>query len=327
MRLKFLLITIAVLGLLGTTYLNNKTRSYLMQEDKIPSQNINIYQPKVVIAVGDIACDPSDKNLGKSDLCQMEATYNIAAKKNPEAVLTLGDLQYNDGSLDKFQSVYDKSWGKFKSSTYPTPGNHEYITSQASGYFDYFNGINSLTGRGGERTQGYYSFNIGSWHLVSLNSNCSAVDGCNEGSPQYLWLQKDLERNSRKCTLAFWHHPHFTSGNYAYDYSTQDRSVSFWHLLDKSSADVILNGHDHIYERFAKQDSNGSKAMDGIRQFTVGTGGKTLYEIKNRHSNSEVVDNKNYGVLVLKLYLQAYRWEFITGDNKVIDSGSSRCSV
>jgi len=276
-----------------------------------------------IAAVGDIACDPTDKHFSGADTnyCQMERTHALLTALNPETVLALGDLQYENGAADKFLASYDKSWGKIKSKTYPAPGNHEYNTSGAAGYYGYFGD------RAGGSSKGYYSFDVGNWHLVSLNSNCDEVGGCNSGSPQYQWLQQDLKDNPKACTLAYWHHPRFTSGRYSADQPSADRTGGFWQALRDRRTDVALAGHDHLYERFAPQNPDGQADPDGIRHFTVGTGGKVLYKKGSLKSNSEVLIDNQFGVLVLDLYSKAYRWQFISIDNKVLDSGYQQCVV
>ena len=286
-------------------------------------QSLTNPKAKKIVAVGDIVCDPKDpyllvKNFG---YCQDTETYSTAAKINPDAVLALGDLQYNDGALDKFPSRYDKSWGQLKSITYPVAGNHEYGTPDAAGYFNYFDT------RAGDPDKGYYSFDIGEWHFIALNSNCDQIGGCGEGSRQLQWLKQDLARNnSRQCSIAFWHHPRFTSGKYSTESSSRNLSSAFWAELIRSRADVVFNGHDHLYERFSPQNSAGEADINGLRQFTVGTGGKSLYKKKLTAPNSEVLIDDSYGVLVIELYSKAYRWQFISTENKVLDSGTQSCT-
>ncbi|HLB66711.1 MAG TPA: metallophosphoesterase [Candidatus Saccharimonadales bacterium] len=276
-----------------------------------------------IVAVGDIVCDPGDpyrlvKNLG---YCQDEATYQLTVKIDPDAVLALGDLQYNDGTLDKFKSHYNKSWGQLKSITYPVAGNHEYVTNGASGYFSYFGN------RAGEPDKGYYSFDISTWHFIVLNSNCAQISGCGESSQQLEWLKQDLAASTRQaCVAAFWHHPRFTSGKYLTDSASRNLSSAFWVELVNNHVEVVLNGHDHIYERFALQNSAGEADQKGPRQFTVGTGGKELYKRKAVVPNSEVLIDDSFGVLVIDLYLKAYRWQFISTEGKILDSGSQKCT-
>jgi hypothetical protein len=325
-NLELFLITLAILGVVGTTLITFKTREYLDKKTVIPQDDLQVYQPKTVVAVGDIVCDPADAAISDSK-CQMEKTYELAAGQKPSAVLALGDLQYNNGTFDKFQAAYSKSWGQLKEITYPAAGNHEYGTTGASGYFDYFNGVDSSTGRAGDRSSGYYSFNLGFWHAISLNANCEKVGGCSEGSAQYQWLKKDLENNkTRRCTLAFWHQPHFSSGPHGAEAADTARSVPFWDLLYANHADLVLNGHDHLYERFSKQDPNGKTTTTGLRQFTVGTGGGSLYSVSKPIANSEKTFI-GFGILTLKLYKQAYQWAFLSTQNQIIDSGTERCNI
>ena len=199
-----------------------------------------------------------------------------------------------------------------KSITRPVPGNHEYNngsgtdcdpTGNAAGYYGYFGAA------AGDPTKGYYSYNVGGWHLIALNSNCSNVGGCGANSAQVQWLRQDLAANPAKCTLAYWHHPLFTSG----EYSPGITSVRpLFQALYDYDADVVLNGHDHNYERFAPQTANGvSDTTRGVRQFIVGTGGKSLYSPQTPIANSDVRNNSAYGVLKLTLHQISYEWEFV----------------
>ena len=214
----------------------------------------------VIAAAGDIACDPSNSNFnggqGKSGACQQLATYTVLQQINPVAVLALGDNQYYCGGYQAFLNSYALSWGQLLSKTYPSVGNHEYLTSggtgcdssnqNAAGYWRYYAGAADE----GNAGQGWYSFDVGSWHLIALNSNCSQAGGCGTGSPQYNWLAADLAAHPHQCLLAYWHIPLFSSGGRA-----NQNSHSFWNLLYAAHADVVLNGHDHIYERFARADA------------------------------------------------------------------------
>ena len=235
----------------------------------------------VIAAAGDIACDPASPNFnggnGTTTACRQKYTSDLLVNANLAAVLNLGDAQYECGSLQAFMQSYDLSWGRVKSITYPVVGNHEYQTTGgvdcttanagATGYFDYFGSA------AGTRGQGYYSYDIGAWHIVALNSNCAEVGGCDASSPQGQWLQADLSTHTNMCTLAYFHHPLFSSGTHA-----SSNSLPFWQLLYQYNADLILNGHDHLYERFAPQSPNGmADPINGIRQFTIGTGGGGLH--------------------------------------------------
>ena len=264
----------------------------------------------VVVAAGDIAdCAREDD----------EATARLVGRIEG-TVLTLGDHAYPDGSAENFAECYEPSWGRFKARTLPSPGNHEYETAGASGYFDYFG---SAAGDPGE---GYYSYDVGSWHIVALNSNCGEGEiRCGPGSPQGRWLEEDLAANDEEaCTLAYFHHPLFTSGSYR---PGIERVEHLWEILYAAGVDVVLNGHDHNYQRFAPQDPGGSAdPEDGIRQFVVGTGGRSLYQISHPIANTEVYIDDTFGVLELTLHPKRYDWEFVSVNGEVFsDSGVARC--
>ncbi|HET6622980.1 MAG TPA: Calx-beta domain-containing protein, partial [Gaiellaceae bacterium] len=200
-----------------------------------------------VAAAGDVACDPESDAFegGRGDglECRQRATSDLLVRKRYAAVLALGDLQYEDATRAKFGASYDPSWGRLRSITRPVPGNHEYRTDGADGYFGYFGAA------AGDPAKGYYSYDLGGWHLVALNSSCSEVGGCGAGSRQERWLRADLAASSAPCTLAYWHHPRFSSGSHGSDPSYE----AFWRALYEAGADVVLVGHDHDYERFAPQ--------------------------------------------------------------------------
>jgi hypothetical protein len=274
----------------------------------------------VIAAAGDIACDPDSKYFnnaqGTDTYCRMKATSDLLIDKGLTAVLPLGDNQYEYGRFAAYQKSYNPTWGRVKSITYPTIGNHEYYGNSAD-YFNYFGKI------AGDPQKGYYSYNIGNWHLISLNSNCSKIGGCNSNSPQLKWLKEDLAKNKSLCTLAYWHHPRFSSGQHGSDKTYDD----FWQVLYAAGVDIVLNGHDHHYERFALQSPQGKPdSQEGIRQFVVGTGGKNLYRIMQLQANSEVSNNETYGVLKLTLHPRSYDWEFVPiAGQTFTDKGSESC--
>jgi hypothetical protein len=239
------------------------------------------------------------------------------------AILAPGDLQYEDGQLWKFQQSFDPSWGRLKPLIRPVPGNHEYRDPAAPGYFDYFNGPGAQSGPAGERGQGYYSFALGSWHLIALNSECRHIGGCGPDSPQVRWLEADLAANPVACTLVYWHRPHFTSGRFG----DENDMLPVWNSIYAANADLILNGHDHFYERFAPQAPSGAAdPQRGIRQFTVGMGGKSRFGFEGVAPNSEVRINSVFGVLELTLREGGYDWRLRrvrTGG--VWDAGSGGC--
>lgn len=262
--------------------------------------------PAVVVAAGDIACGPAERGNGSADQCQHGATADLAARLDPDAVLVLGDLQYQRGEYDNFVASYDPTWGRLRDRTYPAPGNHEYATKGASGYYRYWGE------RAGDPSRGYYAVDVGGWKVLALNSNCSAVP-CGAGSEQEQWLRRELAAAPR-CTLAFWHHPRYSSGLHG---SNSDLE-GLWVALADGGGDVVLAGHDHHYERFAPER--------GVRGFVVGTGGKSLYPVLRTLDGSEAVSADTYGVLELRLGDGTYEWQFhAAGGEPYTDSGRDRC--
>ena len=234
-------------------------------------------------------------------------------------VFTAGDNAYEDGTAQQFEDCYDPTWGVFVDRTRPSPGNHDYHTPGAAGYFEYF-GSRAVGPTGGE---GYYAYDLGAWRIYSLNSNCSEVGGCGAGSPQRQWLKEDLASNPRRCVLAYWHHPRFTSGFHG----NSPKVKGFWTALYQAGADVIVNGHDHDYERFAKQRPSGEQSSDGIREFVVGTGGDERRPFATIKANSQVRNATTFGVIKLTLHATSYDWEFVPQAGKTFtDSGSTTCS-
>jgi hypothetical protein len=241
----------------------------------------------------------------------------LLARLRLTALLTLGDEQYEQGSYDQFLGSYDKTWGRLKRITHPALGNHEYGTSGALGYYRYF-------GRAaGARALGYYSFELANWHLIAINANCAQIGGCQTGSPEERWLASDLASDRASCTLAFWHQPRFSSGVHHSDSTYTD----FWKDLSAAAADIVLNGHDHDYERFAPQTPAGkSDAVSGIREFVVGTGGKSHYPFTSIEPNSEVRNDSTFGVLTLTLHAGSYDWRFVPeAGAQFRDAGSGIC--
>jgi 3',5'-cyclic AMP phosphodiesterase CpdA len=275
----------------------------------------------VIAAAGDIACDPASRNFhrgrGAATACHMGATARLLRTLHPKVVLTLGDNQYENGTLAKFHRSYDRSWGRLKGRTRPAPGNHDYRTAGAAGYFHYFGA------RAGRRSRGYYSFNLGGWHLLALNSECAQVGGCAKGSRQEHWLRADLAAHPARCTLAYWHKPRFSSGMHG----NNATYTAFWQALYKAGAEVVLVGHDHDYERFAPQTPSGrADRARGIRQFVVGTGGKTHYGFRTMRANSQVRNSDTFGVLRLALHPAGYDWRFVPEPGKTFtDRGHGTC--
>jgi hypothetical protein len=284
----------------------------------------------VVAAAGDIACDPTGTffNAGHGDAthCRAKHTSDMLVRTGLAAALPLGDNQYEQGTLAQFQQSYELSWGRLMSITHPVIGNHEYFNGSGeppgSGYFDYFNGLGSETGVAGDRDKGYYSFDIGDWHLIALNSVCQEVGGCAAGSAQEQWLRSDLETHQNSCTLAYWHHPFYNSGQEGTYTGTRD----LWRALYEGGAELVLNGHAHSYERFAPQDHAGNaNSTYGLREIVVGTGGKSLGGWGATQPNSQVRDNQSFGVLKATLHPNSYDWSFVHESGTVADSGTSNC--
>ena len=270
----------------------------------------------IIAAAGDIACAPG--GMATATTCRQAKTAALFLG-NPAitAVLPLGDEQYENGALADFQAVYDTTWGRALGKTHPVPGNHEYASgANGAGYFAYFGS------RAGQPGKGWYSFNIGKWHLIALNANCSHIHGCGPSSPQMTWLRNDLNAHHPACTLAFWHQARFSSGpegNLA-DYD------AFWKVLYSHHVDVVLSAHNHVYERYALQTP--AQARDprhGIREFVVGTGGKSLDPFTGPFTNGQFRQNTQFGVLKLTLHGQRYDWRFVSTTNGVLDSGQTDC--
>ena len=234
-------------------------------------------------------------------------------------VFTLGDNAYPDGTLDQFRNCYDPGWGRHKSRTMPAPGNHDYHTTGAEGYYTYFGPAASPQDNGCVKDcKGYYSYNLGAWHIIALNSEIDI----SAGSPQEQWLRADLKANPTACTLAYWHEPRFNSGRHGNATSTG----TLWKALYEYGADVVLNGHDHNYQRFAPQNPDGQADPKGIREFVVGTGGAGLYEFITSQPNTEARDSSTHGVLKLTLHATSYDWEFIPiAGETFTDSGRADC--
>jgi acid phosphatase type 7 len=278
----------------------------------------------VIGAAGDIACDesqnagngPGDGDDYSPDGCKQRETAALLKSAHLAAILPLGDEQYDRGTLAAFRSSFAKTWGAAGVTIHPVPGNHEYLTLDASGYYTYFGAA------AGDPSKGYYSWNLGGWHFIAINGNCWAVGGCNAGSPQELWLKADLTSHHAACILSYWHQPRFSSGLHHSDVTYEP----LWDDLYAAHADIVLNGHDHDYERFAPQTPTGEPSSSrGIREFVVGTGGKSHYPFRETAANSVVRDNRSYGVLELTLHATSYDWKFVHATGTFTDSGSGTC--
>lgn len=275
--------------------------------------------PVKLVAAGDIACGPGD--VPSATECQQNATAALVMSLHPTALAPLGDNQYEDGTASDFTNFWAPSWGQLKFPTHPVPGNHEYKdpAGNAAGYYSYFGAA------AGDPTKGYYSYNLGPWHVIALNSNCNFVS-CGAGSPQERFLRSDLAAHKGVCTLAYWHHPLFTTGETEHD-SNNAATVSFWRDLYAHHADLVVTGHDHDYQRYPPQTPAGAvDKAQGIREIVAGTGGRSLFEFEGPPGDVEVRNNQTFGVLELTLSQYGYTWQFFpTGVGGFTDSGSGTC--
>lgn len=276
-----------------------------------PSDGVAGTQPPgedpVLVGAGDIAACDSDGDEATAALLD-----GIAG-----TVFTTGDNVYPDGTAGQFRDCYDPSWGRHRARTWPVAGNHDWRTADLAGYRGYFGAA------AGEDGASWYARDLGTWRVIVLDSDCAAVDGCGPDSPQGRWLAEELATNRRSCTVAIFHHPRFSSGDEHGDDTVVD---PFWRALYAAGADVIVNGHDHDYERFAPQDPDAREDRDtGIRQFVVGTGGARLRGFREPEPNSELRASVANGVLALTLRDGSYAWKFHAVDSSFSDAGTTSC--
>ena len=272
-----------------------------------PSASATPAPVAVLVGAGDIGdCSTRDDTATAALLDDIEGT-----------VFTAGDNAYENGTAKEFATCYDETWGRHKPRTRPAPGNHDWNTSGLRGYLGYFGD----TARG-EDGHTWYSYELGAWHVIVLDSECSRVGGCGTDSPQGRWLATDLAASEARCTVAIWHKPRFTSGEHG-----NDRSVApFWNALYRAGVDVVVNGHDHDYERFAPQDPSAREDRErGIREFVVGTGGTPLRTFEKPVANSELRAAVVHGVFKLTLREASYDWQFIPVSGEFHDGGTAFC--
>jgi hypothetical protein len=253
-------------------------------------------------AAGDIACP-------RRPCLSQRRTARLVRRLDPRAVLTLGDNQYDSGSLRDFRRSYRPTWGAFREKTHPAPGNHDYETTGARGYFRFF-------GAAAHGPRGFYAFRVGRWRLFALNTE-------NRGRHQTRWLRRVVRRDDHRCELAYWHEPRWSSGT---NHGGSSAVAAWWRILYRRGVDVVLNGHEHNYERFAKLTPRGRRSQRGIRQFVVGTGGNGLYPFGPAQRGSER-RLRSYGVLSMRLEARSYRWRFHTVGGRIADSGHDRCHL
>jgi len=261
----------------------------------------------VLVGAGDIArCDLGDDS----------ATAALIAAI-PGTVFVAGDVAYQRGTAEEFRDCYGPTWGAFQDRTLPAPGNHEYKTPGAAGYYGQFGAAAGTPG------EGWYATDVGTWRVIVLNAECADVGGCGEGSPELAWLRSELAAHPARCTVAIWHEPRWSSGAHG-----DDAAVGpFWTALYLAGAELVLNGHDHDYERFAPQDPSGRRDLtQGIREFVVGTGGAQLRPLRERRPNQQAADAQTHGVLKLTLRPDGYDWVFLpVAGETFTDSGSGAC--
>ena len=261
--------------------------------------------------------------VGAGDIANCSSTKDEATAKLLDGiagtVFTIGDNVYPDGTTTQFTDCYAPTWGRHKDRTKPSVGNHDYHTTGAAGYYTYFGAAASpLDSNCKSNCRGYYSYNLGAWHIIALNAEIDHA----VGSVQEKWLRSDLAANKTACTLAYWHEPRFSSGQHGNATGVQP----FWQALYDYGADVVLNGHDHTYQRFAPQNPSGQADPKGTREFVVGTGGAGLYSFLTNQPNTEVRNNTTWGVIKLTLHATSYDWQFIPiAGQTFTDSGSSNC--
>ena len=259
--------------------------------------------------------------VGAGDIARCNTRADSATAKLlgkiPGTVFTLGDHTYPWGTAQAYEECYDPTWGRFKKRTKPALGNHDYYREGAAGYFNYFGA------RAGSPGKGYYSYDPGNWHIVVLNSNCNKVGGCGKRSRQGRWLRRDLANHRARCTLAYFHHPLFSSGEHGNIAAVRP----FWRALYRANADVVLSGHDHSYERFGPQRPDGTlDRRRGIQEFVVGTGGASHYGFSRIKPHSRARNANTFGVLKLTLKARSYEWKFVPVAGKTFtDSGKNRC--
>jgi len=260
----------------------------------------------VLVGAGDIAaCDRQDDEATAALLDRIDGT-----------VFTAGDNAYENGSPDQYRDCYGPSWGRHLARTRPAPGNHDWETQDLAGYLGYYGDTATTEGTS------WYSYDLGSWHVIVLDSECGKVGGCDAGSRQGIWLAADLASNDARCTVAIWHKPRWSSGEHGDDPAMSD----FWTMLYDAGADIVVNGHDHDYERFAPQDPGGREdRARGIREFVVGTGGSELRDFRRTAPNSELRSALDHGVIAFTLRDGSYEWRFTAATTDFSDSGTANC--
>lgn len=332
-RVLMLVIPVAVAVVVGatTSWFGAAAASYSQAPDPAASylgpEPTRAANRAVIVAVGDISCPVGPTTIGDTtegatnvvkaphSTCQQATTARLTGQMNPDAVLALGDNQYPNGAYGQYEGSYAHSWGRFFNITYPVPGNHEYLTNNARGYFEYYGT------RAGSPSQGWYSYDLADWHIIALNSECFYIGGCGAGSPEERWLKADLASHPDVCTLAYWHEPRWSSGTHG----SNPLYDAFWRDLSAAGADIVLSGHDHDYERFAPLSADGTVDAGGVREFIVGTGGESHYKFHLPAIGSQVRIADTFGLLRLVLAPGGYAWKFVSVAGHVLDAGEAAC--
>lgn len=301
-------VALVVLLLAGVTWQRGRQAPVLESGQGSPPGEARVSEPadvtvSTLLAAGDVAdCGDGAGATGRL-LSELDGV-----------VAVLGDVAYPDGSAAAFADCYDPAWGGLVDRTRPVQGNHDVRTAGAAGYYGYFGE------QAGPEPQGYYSYDLGAWHVVALNSNCAQVGGCGPDSPQVVWLREDLAATRTENVLAYWHHPRFSTGQHGDDSDV----ATFWDVLAAAGADVVLNGHDHDYQRFAPLDPDGRRDAGGMREFVVGTGGAGLRAFRTERDTVQYRQNERLGVLRLDLEACGYRWAFLPADGgDALDAGQA----
>ena len=283
----------------GSTQTPTRTPTAAVNPTQTPTRTPTASSGSVVfVGAGDISrCDNNNDEAVAKLLDGISGT-----------VFTTGDNAYDSGSITEYTNCYDPTWGRHKGRTKPVPGNHEYGTSGAAGYFQYFN--NPPT---------YYAYNLGAWRIYALNSE---IDVSASGA-QATWLQSDLAANPKQCVLAYWHRPRWSSGS---THGSASDMQAIWQILYNAGADLVITAHEHNYERFAQMNASGAVVSQGLREFVVGTGGASHYGFGSALASSEVRNSSTYGALKLTLNSSSYNWQFVPiAGSTFTDSGSANC--
>lgn len=268
---------------------------------------------KSIVAVGDVACSPGSAITATK--CHQRGVADLTRRLRPDQLWLAGDIQYSRGERESFDGVFHSVFGNLREITRPVPGNHEYDTAGAAGYFGYFGH------RAGDPELGYYSFNSGAWHVVALNSNCDQVP-CGYRSRQLRWLKRDLRVNPNRCVAAIWHHPLFSSGSHGANPAVRP----LWRALTEARAEFGVTGHDHHFEAFLPQDANGVvRPRTGLVEYVVGTGGKSLYPVSASGANRQALVQNSFGVLALELRPRGWSWRFVDEAGSTLAAGRRGC--